>query len=64
MLLMVKPLTFLREVRLELAKVVWPTRKEVMRLTLVVIGASVVVGLFIGAADYILTKIMAVILGR
>lgn len=54
---MAKPLTFLNEVKLELSKVVWPTRQEVAKLTAVVIAVSVVVGFFIGGVDYILTKI-------
>ncbi|MDP3998920.1 MAG: preprotein translocase subunit SecE [bacterium] len=61
---MAKPVTFLKEVKVEMGKVTWPTRKEAIRLTLVVIAVSVLVGIFIGGADYILTKIMAIILGR
>jgi len=60
----VKPVVFLKEVKAELAKVVWPTRKETVRLTLVVIGVSLAVGLFLGAIDYLLTKIMEIILRR
>ena len=59
---MTKPLTFLREVKIELSKVVWPTRKETLRLTLVVIVASLIVGVYIGGADYLFTKVMALIL--
>ncbi len=58
------PVVFLKEVRAELAKVVWPTRKETIRLTAVVVGVSLAVGLFLGGIDYLLTKIMEVILGR
>nr|MBI5455478.1 preprotein translocase subunit SecE [Candidatus Levybacteria bacterium] len=52
------PANFLREVRDELKKVVWPTRDEVIRLTGVVIIISVGVGLFLGGADFILTKLI------
>ena len=52
------PANFLREVRDELKKVVWPTRDEVIRLTGVVIIVSVGVGLFLGGADFILTKLI------
>ncbi len=58
------PVVFLKEVRAELAKVVWPTRKETIRLTAVVIGVSLAVGLFLGGIDYLLTKIMEVILRK
>lgn len=51
---------FLIEVREELSKVVWPTRNEVIRLTAVVIIVSVIVGLFLGGIDFLLTKVLEV----
>ena len=60
----VKPVVFLKEVKSELSKVVWPTKKETVRLTLVVVGVSLAVGVFLGGIDYILTKIMEVVLRR
>ncbi len=60
----INPVVFLKEVRSELAKVVWPTRKETIRLTAVVIGVSLAVGLFLGSVDFLLTKIMEVILRK
>lgn len=60
--MVVSPVVFLKEVRAELSKVVWPTKKETVKLTAVVIGVSVVVGLFLGTVDYILTKIMELII--
>ena len=43
---------FLSEVRSELRKVVWPTRREAMHLTALVIGMSVAVGVLLGIIDY------------
>jgi preprotein translocase subunit SecE len=40
-----------REVRSEMKKVVWPTRDETIRLTIVVIAISVVISLILFAAD-------------
>lgn len=51
------PISFLKEVRDELQKVVWPTRDEIIRLTAVVIIVSLGVGLFLGGTDFILTKL-------
>lgn len=59
---MTAPLTFLKEVRDELKKVVWPTQNEVIRLTLVVILTSLLVGLFIGALDFVFTKTMGIVI--
>ncbi len=41
----------LRESRLEMRKVVWPTREETIRLTIVVILLSAIVSAILFAAD-------------
>ena len=55
------PVIFLKEVRDELKKVVWPTRDEIIRLTAVVIIVSVIVGIYLGGIDLILTRLLALI---
>jgi preprotein translocase subunit SecE len=45
--------TFFREVRVEMKKVTWPTRKELLKSTGVVIVAVVIAAAFIGVFDYI-----------
>ncbi len=59
---MTTPVTFVRETRDELRKVTWPTRNEVVRLTLVVISVSVIVGVYIGGLDFVFTKLLQFIL--
>ncbi len=39
-------LDFLREVRVELAKVVWPSKEATFRLTILVIVITIIVGFF------------------
>lgn len=56
------PVSFFKEVRDELRKVVWPTREEVIRLTGVVLLVSLIVGIYLGGADLILTKLVEVII--
>ena len=51
------PIGYIRESKAELDKVVWPTPKQTLRLTLVVIFVSVVVGAYIAGLDAILTTI-------
>jgi preprotein translocase subunit SecE len=58
------PVSFLKEVRDELKKVVWPTRAEVIRLTGVVIVISIAVGIFLGGTDFILTKLVGLLITR
>lgn len=53
-----KIIQFLKEVRQELEKVRWPTRLEAVKLTLIVVGVSVVLGIYIGGLDFTLTKII------
>jgi preprotein translocase subunit SecE len=43
---------FVRDIYDELKKVVWPTRREAIRLTLMVLAVCVSVGIFLGALDY------------
>lgn len=52
-----KVLAFLGEVRVELEKVSWPTPKQTLRLTLVVIVVSLIVGLYVGGIDLTLTAL-------
>lgn len=59
---MATPLTFFEETRAELKKVTWPKRQEVIRLTTVVIGVSVIVGLYIGGLDFVFTKLLQFII--
>ena len=47
---------FVRDCRNELRKVVWPTRQETTRLTLVVIGVSAGTGLVLGGFDYLIAE--------
>jgi preprotein translocase subunit SecE len=49
---------FFREVKIEMKKVTWPTRQETVRYTLMVIGVSLGVALFLGGLDFILGWIM------
>ena len=50
------PIKFLKEVQSELKKVIWPTKDEVVKLTIIVIVVSVAIGVYIGGLDFLLTK--------
>ena len=45
---------FLREVRTELKKVTWPSKKEVQGTTVVVIVAVLFFGVWLSVADFLL----------
>jgi preprotein translocase subunit SecE len=50
------PIQFLREVRLELKKVDWPTRTELTTYSTVVLVTISVLTAFVFGVDYLLTK--------
>ena len=54
---------FLREIRSELKKVVWPTREEATNLTLVVSAVSAVVGGFLYLTDLFFKEVFRLLLG-
>jgi preprotein translocase subunit SecE len=54
---------YIGEIAAELKKVVWPTRAETQRLTIMVILVAGGVGIFLGVADYGFTRLMQLIIG-
>lgn len=54
---------YFKEVRLELKKVTWPTRDEVIRMTLIVTIFSAIVALYVGGLDLVFTKLLETTLG-
>jgi preprotein translocase subunit SecE len=50
--------TFFSEVKSELKKVNWPTKKDTIRDTLTVIGVSVVIAAFLGGVDFLITALL------
>ena len=47
---------YFRELRSELKKVVWPTPKQVVKNTLIVLASVLVVGIFIWVFDFVATE--------
>lgn len=48
----------------EMKKVTWPTKKETTNYTLLVIGVSLAVAIFLGALDYIFEFILQLIINK
>ncbi|MGE0919628.1 preprotein translocase subunit SecE [Trichlorobacter lovleyi] len=55
--------TFFESVKLELSKVTWPTRKETVATTGVVIMIVFMVSIYLGLCDVVLSKLMRLVLG-
>jgi len=54
---------FFESVKTELIKVTWPTRKETVASTGVVILIVFLISLYLGACDIVLAKLLRLILG-
>jgi len=53
-----KIIIFLTEVKTEMKKVNWPTKKETLNYTLIVVGVSLAVAAFLGGLDFIFTTFL------
>ncbi len=47
-----KIILFLKDVKVELKKVSWPTKKETIKYTIIVIVISILTAIFLGGIDY------------
>jgi len=54
---MINLLTYLKESKTELEKVVWPTKAQTLRLTLLVFIVSIIIGAYIAGLDAFFTKL-------
>jgi len=57
-----KAMDFLREVKVELKKVTWPTRKQTTGTTIVVIVFVFIIATFLGLFDFGLSKLVQLVL--
>lgn len=61
---MVSPITYLKQVGRELKKVTWPTRAQTIEMTVLVIGVTVIIAIYIGALDFLFQKLMSFIVTK
>jgi len=55
---------FFNEVRSELKKVTWPSRREVYSTTLVVVATSIFFGFYLWGLDLVFSRMMSLVLVR
>jgi preprotein translocase subunit SecE len=51
-------ITFIKEAKAELLKVNWPSKQQTINYSLMVVGVSIAVALFLGGLDYIFQYIV------
>lgn len=54
---------YFRETKAELKKVVWPTRTEVINLTLIVLAVTATMSAALGVIDYLFSRLFVLIIG-
>jgi preprotein translocase subunit SecE len=57
-----KAAQFLREVKVELKKVTWPSRKQTIGSTVVVIALVMIISIFLGTVDLGLSSLIRIVL--
>jgi preprotein translocase subunit SecE len=62
-LILQKIIRFLSEAKVELKRVTWPTPKQTLASTAVVIIIVFIIAIYLGIIDYILAKLVKFILG-
>ena len=53
---------FLKEFKIEMKKVTWPSRKDTVASTSVVLVITILVSMYLGLADWLITKGIRLIL--
>lgn len=57
-----KVVNYIKEAKVELGKVVWPTRAELFRHTLIVVAVSLAVAAFLGVFDFVFNWVLELII--
>jgi len=60
---MANPLQFIQQTRSEIAKVVWPTRREVLLTTVMVLVMATLTAIFFFFVDWIIRTGLQLVLG-
>jgi preprotein translocase subunit SecE len=60
---MQKIIQFIKEAKIELKKVTWPTPKQTLASTAVVIIIVFIVSIYLGIVDFVLAKLVKFVLG-
>ncbi len=59
-----KVTSYFGEARTELQKVIWPSKRDTARYTLLVVGACLGMGVFFAALDFLFSKGLELLIDR
>jgi preprotein translocase subunit SecE len=54
---------YFKETRAEIRKVVWPSRRNTINLTAIVLGVTVTMSIVLGVIDWLFSKLFGLIIG-
>ena len=60
--MLTKTINFIKEVKVELGKVSWPDKNELLGSTTVVIITTAILAVFIGVCDFVFAKFIQIII--
>lgn len=60
--LIMNPITHLKDTWAELKQVRWPTRKQTLTLSGIVVGVSILMAAYVGSLDYGFTNLLKLLL--
>lgn len=56
--------TYFKETQAEIKHVSWPTRRQAIAYTLIVIAISIVVGIYLGVLDGVFSTLLKLVLAK
>jgi preprotein translocase subunit SecE len=59
-----KIIKFVGEAKAELLKVNWPTKKQTINYTLIILGISIAMAIFLGGLDYLFGEILKIFITK
>ncbi|MGB6838926.1 MAG: preprotein translocase subunit SecE [Microgenomates group bacterium] len=55
---------FFKEVKIELSRVTWPKKDQVIKLTLIIFIICGAIGLYVGILDFSFTKLLELLIAK
>lgn len=52
---------YIKDTRAEMAHVTWPTRKQAIAYSILVVAVSVGISLYLGLADYVFSRLLTLL---
>ena len=61
---MKKLLKYIKDSMIEMKKVTWPSRKEALNYTVLIVIITIAVAIFLGSLDFIFSKILEIVVNN